>query len=403
MHTHRTVTSTIVRHGFLAAALVLGLVIVYSVQITSTEMSGADSKRSVKFSHSLHVKDAGMACADCHVAATTSMSASDRLLVDHPACQSCHEEQLSSNCTFCHLSEDTETYALSANPRRELRFPHKTHVDQGTSCETCHPAIDDEAAVIGQQVPPMATCNTCHNDVQVTNACEVCHTNMASLRPREHNRTDFVKEHKIPARMGDATCAACHTQESCVDCHNGADLVKVDMPGRDLVSPRTARLTAIDRGQGMNLVKVHDLNFRFTHGISAKGHTQECESCHSKETFCNTCHGAGGNVTQDSFWPASHNKASFKFVDHPRLARRDIESCIGCHDAQGADPTCVRCHYDHDGRKGTNPKFHSFSAMRDDEGTWHSDPGSGCYFCHTDPNARPGGVKGRGFCGYCHN
>jgi len=86
------------------------------------------------------------------------------------------------------------------------------------------------------------------------------------------------------------------------------------------------------------------------------------------------------------------------------LARRDIENCSSCHDVQGADQNCILCHVDNDGVKGTNPKTHARNFGRDfDKGDWHSDRGSVCYSCHTDANARPGGIKGVGFCGYCHN
>jgi hypothetical protein len=80
-------------------------------------------------------------------------------------------------------------------------------------------------------------------------------------------------------------------------------LVKVEIPGKDPVSPHAPRLTANDRGQGMRLTKVHDLNFRFTHGIAAAGKTAECQTCHDQQTFCSTCHAAGGNVNQVRFEP----------------------------------------------------------------------------------------------------
>jgi hypothetical protein len=40
--------------------------------------------------------------------------------------------------------------------------------------------------------------------------------------------------------------------------------------------------------------------------------------------------------------------------------------------------------------------------MQGEHGSWHVNSGATCYNCHTDLNARPGGVKGRNFCGYCH-
>jgi hypothetical protein len=87
---------------------------------------------------------------------------------------------------------------------------------------------------------------------------------------------------------------------------------------------------------------------------------------------------------------------------HAKLAKRDIETCAACHDAQGADPACILCHTDYDGIKGTNPRTHVPGFMAGNEGIWHNDPGATCYVCHTDANARVGGVKGQKFCGYCH-
>jgi hypothetical protein len=55
------------------------------------------------------------------------------------------------------------------------------------------------------------------------------------------------------------------------------------------------------------------------------------------------------------------------------------------------------------GIKGTNNKTHAIGFMANQHGRWHSDPGANCYVCHTDPNARPMGIKGQRFCGYCHN
>jgi len=69
---------------------------------------------------------------------------------------------------------------------------------------------------------------------------------------------------------------------------------------------------------------------------------------------------------------------------------------------QGGDPTCITCHMDADGIRGTDPKTHPAGFMKNVEGPWHANPGAVCYDCHTDYNAHPGGVKGRNFCGYCH-
>ena len=411
MHTNRIMISMMMKHGLLLLCVVPILLLFSTAAVISHGQSMGDKQsKRVKFSHQFHVSEAGIACADCHTDAAKSTKSSDNLFAKMEACKSCHEEPMKNNCTYCHLSADSTAYSASPNPVRELMFSHQQHVDdQKVKCETCHSVLDKAGASTGELVPAMSTCSSCHDDKKATSACEKCHTNFASLRPSEHNRTNFVHEHKRLARLGDARCGVCHSQETCIDCHNGSDLIKVNVPGRDLTSQQSPRLTANDRGEGMRLIKVHDLNFRFTHGIAAKGKFTECQTCHSDEKFCTTCHEAGGNVNQGAFKPASHLLAGFTTLgvgsgggEHARLAKRDIESCAACHSPEGADPVCITCHTDADGRKGTDPKTHDTGFMSDNHGYWHNDPGANCFLCHTDSNARPGGIKGQKFCGYCH-
>lgn len=402
---------SIVLQGYLFLAGLL-LLIVAATFVTQSSESDAPQDRGalIKFSHAYHLNEVGMACQDCHDAAGTSRFSSDNLLSKKANCQACHEEQLETNCTFCHTSDDPSTYVAFQSPRRELIFNHDVHVNgQSMECQTCHQGLESMTIATAKSLPAMATCNTCHNDVTVSNACETCHTDFAALRPQEHNRTNFITEHKFLARMQDETCMTCHTESSCQDCHNNPGLLQTGTDGRELVSPRASRITANDRAQGMALKQVHDLNFRLTHGVSASAKTADCATCHSTETFCSTCHMAGGNVTQNQFLPRTHLTVNFATIGvgsggglHAQLARRDIESCAACHDAQGADPTCITCHLDSDGLKNTDPRTHPRGFMGDVRGDWHSDPGSSCYVCHSDRNAHVGGIRGMGFCGYCH-
>jgi hypothetical protein len=396
---------------YVAFALAVGIGLALSIiSTTRADTTLQDNAAVIKFPHKLHIIDVGAACTDCHGAAETSTRSSDKLLPGKPVCESCHEEQLSENCTFCHLNEDTDTYRAFANPVRDIVFSHAAHVtERSMECTTCHQGVDQAERPGKDHTPPMALCNTCHNDATASNVCETCHLDMAALRPADHNRTDFVREHKQIARLSQETCQSCHTVETCQDCHASVGLTAQFDGGRDLASPRSPRLFSIDRGQGLVLEKVHDLNFRYTHGAVASSKTQECASCHSTKEFCSECHAAGGNVNQESFRPTSHEQAGFAIIGvgsggglHATLAKRDIESCAACHDTQGADPTCVACHIDPDGVRGTNPKTHQRGFMLTNEGEWHSDPGASCFVCHVDANARPGGLPGIGFCGYCH-
>jgi hypothetical protein len=143
----------------------------------------------------------------------------------------------------------------------------------------------------------------------------------------------------------------------------------------------------------------------YTHGIELKGKESECQTCHEVETFCAECHNApGGDYAISGFTPASHKAKDFMMIGvgsggglHARDAKRDIESCASCHDTQGGDPTCIKCHIDPDGIKGTNPKTHPAGFMRDEYGDWHNDNNSLCFNCHISTKN-----TGAGFCSYCH-
>jgi len=406
-----TIERNLRKQGYLVFSILLAIGAMLSLPTANLEGMDQPQTGKIKFNHKFHVKDSGLSCTDCHSTAPTSKLASDNLSAKHVNCQSCHEEQVEKNCNYCHTGEDALSY-VPEKQERELRFSHETHVGgQKVECQTCHAGVESSEQLETFRIPAMVTCNTCHNDVKATNACETCHTNFVSLRPKEHNKTDFIREHKRIARISNATCMSCHTQETCADCHNGASLTKTSKSGKDMVSPRSPRLTAIDRGQGMTLAKVHDLNFRFTHGLAAQQKKQDCQTCHQEKTFCSTCHTAGGNVNQASFKPASHSNKAGLFVttgvgsgggSHALMARRDVESCASCHDVQGADPTCLTCHSDVDGIRGTDPRTHVRGFMESANGEWHYDPGSSCFMCHSDANARPAGIKGQKFCGYCH-
>ncbi|HWP83181.1 MAG TPA: cytochrome c3 family protein [Bacteroidota bacterium] len=398
------------RITFLGFVALLTLILVVTVGSRSTEVQSETG--GLKFVHETHVTGAGIQCVECHDAALRSTLSSDNLLSTKTNCQSCHEEQLNEQCTFCHTSDDPTTYKKLATVDRELIFAHQQHVleTNNIKCETCHSNLDRKKDFIGELVPAMATCTTCHNGVQQSNTCESCHTNLVNLRPADHDRTDFQREHKRLVRSGSTNCATCHTQESCNDCHLTAGLTAPDKSGRDRGTSRSPRISTIDRGRSSALTFVHDLNFKFTHSILAKGKSADCQTCHRAEEFCSSCHAAGGNVNQSAFKPATHQETGFVTIGvgsgggkHAQMARRDLESCASCHGVDATDPTCTTCHSDTDGVRGTDPKTHQRGFLSRVNGPWHTDQGVTCFVCHTDPNARAGGVRGNGFCGYCHN
>jgi hypothetical protein len=396
----------------LLIALGIAGALVTAVAMKSASPSGwpenGDAK-TLKFNHGFHVTEAGIACADCHKAAATSMLASDNLRSNHENCTGCHEEQINNKCDYCH--KDPENIHAAPSPERTIHFPHATHAAmKGVECVTCHAGLDKTDYAGPNNMPSMETCTHCHNNVRAANACESCHASFTGLIPRDHLVADFKKTHKQFTRLGglDVSCATCHTQNFCADCHGATPLIQF---GRSslMTEPSPRNSSTSDSPRQMNLQMAHSMNYRFTHGIDAKAKTTDCFSCHSAQTFCVECHAVGDNLTP-GVKPATHLAARFTTFGvgsgggrHAELARRDIESCMSCHDARGGDPVCVTCHVDADGIRGTDPKTHPAGFRSGDgDGSWHKDAGAACYNCHTDFNAGPGGVSGKGFCGYCH-
>jgi hypothetical protein len=365
--------------------------------------------QSLKFSHALHITQAGITCADCHKGGLTSTQSSDNLRPAHENCVGCHEEQINATCGYCH--KDTTSIAAAPLPERTILFSHAKHnAMKGVECVTCHQGLDKVEYAGPGNMPAMAACTACHNNVQATSACENCHTSFTNLIPQDHLVADFKKEHRQRTRLGalEVSCATCHTQNFCADCHGAAPFIQM---GKSALmtdpSPRTS--VGADGPRTMNLQMVHTMNYRYTHGMDAKARSSDCYSCHSAQKFCAECHAEGDRLTP-GMQPASHLAAGFTTIGvgsgggrHAMLARRDIESCMSCHDVRGGDPVCVTCHVDADGIRGTDPRTHPGGFMKDQEdGSWHRDAGASCYVCHTDMNASPNGAAGKGFCGYCH-
>ncbi len=391
------------------AAITLSIIIFLTIAAVNERVEPQRTNKDIiKFSHSLHKEIAE--CSTCHTKATESISLKDNLLPEKSACANCHDVENTEQCNTCHYED---VYEKLIKKKSELLFNHKKHVtEQKMECVICHRGIDDVdyAFQSAGAFPPMNQCITCHNNQSVArNDCQSCHISTANLIPEDHQQVNFLKSHKFNANSMNAECEMCHDNNFCETCHVSTTMITETNNKRDFFVPYSPH-EFIDNSKQQQLSRVHDLNYRYTHGLDANNKVSECQSCHQTETFCAECHNSsGGDFAMEGMVPASHRKSDFVTIGvgtggglHALIARRDIESCAACHDIQGADPTCVLCHVDNDGIKGTNPKTHIRSFMSNEEGDWHNDANSVCYVCHRDANARPGGIKGTGFCGYCH-
>jgi len=338
------------RYLYFAVLLVVTFVISVAMKEPASGLNNDDNSQYIKFSHQKHFSEQNIACADCHTIAKESKRSSDKLMANHESCTTCHEEQISNDCAFCHTNPEE---IVPMQPKeREIIFSHELHFTKNSIvCETCHEGFETVMYASGSNMPAMTLCMNCHEKKNVSRNCESCHTDFVSLFPENHRIADFKKEHKKYSRVGegDALCATCHAENFCEDCHAGTELKSFGTK-RDLMTEPSSKTSVNDSPKQLRLQNVHELNYRFSHGIDARSRFLDCSSCHDQKTFCNECHDAGGNVTLQKIKPESHFSAGFATLPgtdggrHKELARRDIESCMSCHDVDGKEPLCAMCH-----------------------------------------------------------
>ncbi len=306
-----------------------------------------EAKDIIKFSHKFHQQEIEMTCVDCHAKSEISAAAGDNLLPDKEVCAGCHDVEDEENCQLCHY-EDEETWQALPPYESDILFGHKFHVtEQNLECAACHKNLDEVDYANAESYPEMADCSSCHNNEQATLECISCHTNTLNLRPVDHT-ADFLMTHRRTARIDQEDCAVCHSESDCAQCHEGATLFSTTTGSQlDLQTPFAPN--AGTGTKGLIITRVHDLNYRLTHGLQAVGRTQECATCHETQDFCQTCHEAEGvDVAGKPLWHSGPDWVGLPGVGgggrHAELARRDIENCTACHSTAGDDPTCFLCH-----------------------------------------------------------
>ena len=385
--------------AFLSTLSFLGFVgLPSSREVPPITIPEEDRSQLIHFSHNYHIDVIGAACTDCHTEAPKSDRAADRILPSKAACADCHDVKDRSDCEKCH--KDMARLVDFKNPERVIDFPHRFHLEKlGMTCVDCHIGMDQTDYASRVNWPGMEDCLACHNNLEAPFDCENCHPKVEVIRPDTH-RGDFILEHKEHARSESMPCAKCHEENYCEECHMGARLALLESP-MDRAAPREHQ----DRGRVTQVIqRQHELNYRFTHPLDAVGKEQQCATCHDNQAFCADCHRAMG-ADDRRLKPVWHGDVGGPWTlgrvgnggRHAEWARRDIERCMPCHDAEGSDPSCLQCHVDFDGVPNTDPRTHDRYAGRDDDWDFHNDPGAVCYLCHVD--TRQAGLR---FCGYCH-
>lgn len=358
--------------------LAIVAVIVAATLVATTANS---MKKQEFFSHKLHLESVGLECDACHEGAADATSADVNLLPSPDVCATCHEQS----------DPFVQEYTAYKPPYRDVIFAHSRHAGTlGIDCMDCHAGIATADHPPSEQgIPDMAMCVNCHSRREINSSCDVCHKRVELMIPDNHT-PDFIVDHVELARQNSKSCATCHTQTYCQECHDGAALgVAVREDGKAAADRIGPMASAHDGRDVLVLQRRHDLNYRYTHGADAKTRESDCAICHETSTFCVACHRPETDDARNK--PISHEVAGFAAHGHADQARNDIELCAACHDETAAEPTCLRCHKDL-----VSP--HPDGFMEDVHGSWHDDDNAVCFVCH-DVRSK---ITGVGFCTACH-
>jgi len=208
-----------------------------------------------------------------------------------------------------------------------------------------------------------------------------CHVDLKGYKPETafKHQGEWIRQHAALARPSGESCAACHDQTYCAECHSPA--TAASRPS--ITYPERVDRTFIHRGDYVS-----------RHMVEAGAAPASCRRCHGS-AFCESCHEQQGISKLDPSLgvsttnlrrPASHDQTGWATPAtlgatplHAPAARRDIVSCAACHD-QGAQATCVGCHRPGGIAGNTAPHPKKFLSAHTADDQKHN---AMCRICHT--------------------
>ena len=387
-------------------------------------------RTNLRFTHRAHAEavrlqtgaDSLLDCRSCH-----AEPGADRMQVRLAVAQNCldchgirapHLSAPDSSCATCHV---TLARAVRLTRADVAEFPiPESHKGRGFAFEG-HGRLAK-----GTGASPVSTaCATCH----ARDFCSECHVNapeVAAIQalaadprslaiksklkpPPSHGDPAFLRRHGSDARKAAASCATCHTQESCLACHAGKPTLALALPaagpgrGRGAVirrerpashgqdfsekhgpvadaRPETCsgchvrpqcldchRPNAADASPGY-----HPAGFLSRHPAAAYTRETSCSDCHNTAQFCADCHVSAGLSAKGPLNAGYHDAKRSFLLGHGQAARQNLESCVACH----AERDCLTCHSALGGRR-FNPHGPGF-----DPATLQRKNSQACTACH---------------------
>ena len=281
---------------------------------------------TIAFDHSAH-SQAEASCVACHAAVLNDRGLKQVLPTKEPSCSRCHDVKSKEGCATCHSAPE------SARPferrTRKTNFLHSQHEKATKDCASCHKEPDHKPHKAGDH----KSCGACHAKDLDNLLCAKCHRDFSfaglTALTRFTHKANFLTEHGAYATRSVRTCAQCHTETFCTECHGKKAGLRPSIK-----YPEAVKRNFVHRGDYLTL-----------HRIEAKTNGGRCLKCHAAKQ-CESCHTRSG-VSARASRPANRhpstwmNKGGSDF--HGDAARKDIVACASCHRGRGPG-YCIDCH-----------------------------------------------------------
>lgn len=314
--------------------------------VAGCSLMGIGKDAPYAFSHQAHVGLEGLDCSVCH---KLDGDQAVPTLPEPGLCLLCHKEMDAEKPQErrIHVLFENDVYKATHASRlaTEVIFDHASHVRRDADCASCHVGIVSNERLTSSDAISMEDCMECHASYQADQSCSVCHTEIdQAWQPKGHEH-EWTRAHGLVVRANvdiDAQrCTLCHTQSTCIECHQS------EMP--------------------IN----HDNTWRLRgHGFVAALDRQNCATCH-RDDYCFRCH--------QEVRPISHNGT----YGSPRNTH-----CAGCHFPITGEG-CVTCHKSAPSHQMATPlplDHNTAMNCRQCHGAGvpllHFDDGSSCILCH---------------------